>query len=78
MAGFGFIVSFISMALALYYTLSALFTGVTVPGWSTLVVLLSFFNGVLILLISVVGEYVVRLLRESGSAESYYVKDIID
>lgn len=78
MAAFGFMVSAISLSLAMYYFISALVLGVSVPGWSTLVILLSFFNGVLILLISVVGEYVVRLLRESSDAESYYIKNIVE
>ncbi len=77
MAGFGFFVSILSLALALYYFISAFVAVVSVPGWSTLVILLSFFNGILILLVSIVGEYVVRLLRESGSSESYYIKDIV-
>ena len=78
MAAFGFVVSAISLMLALYYFISALVAGANVPGWSTLVILLSFFNGILILLISVVGEYVVRLLRESGSSDSYYIKEIVE
>jgi len=77
MAGFGFFVSVFSLTLALYYFFSAFIAGTSVPGWSTLVILLSFFNGILILLVSIVGEYVVRLLRESGSSESYYIKDIL-
>lgn len=78
MAGFGFSVSVVSLILALYYLLSALTAGSIVPGWSTLVILLSFFNGILIMLVSIVGEYVIRLLRESGSTESYYIKDVVE
>ena len=78
MAGFGFVVSALSLVLALYYFVVALLAGSNVPGWSTLVILLAFFNGILILLISVVGEYVVRLLRESGTSESYYIKDVVE
>lgn len=77
MAGFGFFVSLLSLFLALHYFISAIVSGASVPGWSTIVILLSFFNGILILLVSVVGEYVVRLLRESGSSESYYIKEIV-
>jgi len=77
-ASFGFAVAGFSFLLSLYYMLNALFMGVDVPGWTTLVVLLSFFNGVLIMIISVVGEYVVRLLRENDSVKSYYIKDMVE
>ena len=78
MGAIGFTVSVISLMLALYYFISAVVAGTNVPGWSTLVIMVSFFNGFLILMVSLVGEYVIRLLRESGSSESYYVKEIIE
>jgi hypothetical protein len=78
MAGFGFFVAAGSFLLSLYYLFVALVAGTAVPGWATLVILLSFFNGVLILIISVVGEYVVRLLRENNSQISYHIKDIVE
>lgn len=78
MAAFGFVLSLLSLLLALFYFLKAIFAGASIPGWSTLVILLSFFNGILLLLISVVGEYVVRLLKENVSTESYYIKRTIE
>lgn len=78
MASVGFLVSVFSFLLSIFYFLSAIFSGAIIPGWATLVILLSFFNGVLILLVSVVGEYVVRFMRESASNESYYISDVVD
>jgi glycosyltransferase involved in cell wall biosynthesis len=59
------------------YLLKSLFFGVRVEGWTTIVVLLSFFSGVNLILSSMLGQYVVRILQQSGSAQSYYVKNIV-
>lgn len=76
-AAFGFIVAGISFFLSLYFLLESMISGTNAPGWASLVVLLSFFNGVLILLISVIGEYVIRILREIGTQCSYEIGEIV-
>jgi len=44
------------------------------PGWASLAVLLSFLNGVIILIVSMLGEYTVRLLNQTSQAVAYQVK----
>lgn len=76
-AAFGFIVAGASFLLSLYFLLAAMIKGTQASGWASLVVLLSFFNGVLILLMSVIGEYVIRILREIGTQRSYEVREVV-
>ncbi len=77
-AAFGFIVAILSFFLGLYYLVNALTNTGSTPGWSTLVVLISLFNGILIMLLSVIGEYLVRILREQSSGKSYVVSKIVE
>jgi len=76
-AGFGFIVAAASFLLGISYLLKALILGTTTPGWATLVVIISFFNGMLILLMSVIGEYLIRIMHEVSSQKSYEIQDIV-
>jgi glycosyltransferase involved in cell wall biosynthesis len=76
-AGFGFIVAGVSFILGMYYLLAAFINGTDAPGWPTLVVLLSFFNGILIMLLSIIGEYIVRILQEQSNDSSYFVREIV-
>ncbi len=76
-ATFGFVVSAISFSLGVFYLLHTMLLGARVPGWATLVVLMSFFNGVLVLLLSVIGEYLIRVLRELGPTRSYEVSEVV-
>jgi len=76
-ASFGFAVSGLSFSLGSFYLVQTLMRGSAVPGWATLVVLMSFFNGMLILLLSVIGEYLIRVLRELGPHRSYEVSEVV-
>ena len=73
----GTIVSFLSLLLGLGYIANNLIAGTNVQGWTTIVVLLSFFNGMTLLVISIIGEYLVRLLNQSSSSESYHIKEMV-
>ena len=73
----GMIVSFLSMLLGVGYIVSDLIAGTNVQGWTTIVVLLSFFNGISLLVISMIGEYLVRLLNQSSSSESFHIKEVV-
>lgn len=73
----GMIIALFSFVLGVYYLIRAVFVGTSVPGWATLVVLLSFFNGVSLLMLSMLGEYIIRLLNQVSSTKSYYVKEIV-
>lgn len=76
-SAFGFVVASVSFLLGAFYLLDALFYGTAAPGWATLVVLMSFFNGVLILLLSVIGEYLIRVLREVGTQSCYEISEVV-
>lgn len=73
----GLMAAFFSLVLGLYYLLRGLFIGSAVPGWTTIAVFLAFFNGLTILLLSMLGEYTVRLLNQTSSADCYHIKEIV-
>lgn len=61
----GFACSFLSVVLGVYYLHKYLFVGVGIAGWTTIVLLILFFFGLLFFSLGVVGEYLIRILRES-------------
>jgi glycosyltransferase involved in cell wall biosynthesis len=69
----GFGISVLSMLLGAFYLIKGIVGDSQVEGWTTLVVLLSIFNGFTIALLSMLGEYVVRTLNAVSSEESYHV-----
>lgn len=69
----GMIVALFSFCIAVYVFAKALFVGTSVPGWASVAFMLAFFNGITLLVLGVVGEYVVRILTETNRADPYHV-----
>lgn len=65
-------------AIMLISTLVRYFTtGFGVPGWATLVILVTFFSGTILLSLGVIGEYLVRVLRELQYTDAVPVRRTI-
>jgi len=73
----GGMIAGLSFLLGIYFLIKALFIGTSVQGWASVVVLLSFFNGVVILILSMLGEYTIRLLQQTSRTQSYYIKEMV-
>lgn len=77
-SGIGFGVALIAFMIGIYYFVRAFFVGTNVPGWATLVILLSFFNGINIVIISMLSEYVIRLVQQLSSNNVFYVRSVLN
>lgn len=73
----GFSLSLASGLYALYLVLKALLIGSAVPGWTSLGVLIAFFNAILLLMLSLIAEYQMVILDQLRSEEHYHVKDAV-
>jgi dolichol-phosphate mannosyltransferase/undecaprenyl-phosphate 4-deoxy-4-formamido-L-arabinose transferase len=74
-SGLGLATCALSAGLICFY-LYRYFTGrIGVAGWATVVLLLTFFSGVILLSLGVFGEYMVRVLREVRQRPMYVVRD---
>jgi glycosyltransferase involved in cell wall biosynthesis len=74
-AGAGFVVAFGSFLLGAFYLVRSLFVQSHVEGWTTIAVLLAVLNGVVIMLLSMLGEYVVRTLNAVSAVNTYHVTE---
>jgi glycosyltransferase involved in cell wall biosynthesis len=50
---------------------------INVPGWTTVVILVSFFSGITLLSLGIIGEYMVRVLREVHGGPRYLERETI-
>lgn len=62
-----------SLALSAYFLVRALLYGTAVVGWASTAVMLSFFNGISLLMLGMLGEYVHRILSQLSHLEQYHV-----
>jgi len=73
----GLLVAILGLVLSMYFAGRALLVGRSVPGWASLAVLLSFFNGVSLLLLGMLGEYIVRILDQFHQDRPYEVAQFV-
>ncbi len=71
---FGFFVSIIGLALIIWSVISRL-VGNTATGWASIISVVSFFGGVQILSIGVIGEYIGKLYLEVKKRPRYIIDE---
>jgi len=73
----GFIISFISFVYLIVILFQHFFTDSTVPGWTSLIGINLLFNGIILILLGVIGEYIGRIYDETKNRPLYIVSEVI-
>ena len=73
MTAWGFLLSAISVLFAGWVVARVLFFGHAVQGWPSLVVLVAFLSGNILMALGIVGEYLGRLVEEYSLTEQFVV-----
>ena len=73
----GFAVSFIAMGYLAYIIGSTLIFGLDVPGYASLMSVILFFNGISLIGIGVIGEYLARIFTEVKARPLYIVSETV-
>lgn len=71
----GFLLSLVSVVWMIVVLYLKLFTHSTVTGWSSLVMAVLFFNGVVLMMLGVMGEYIGRIYDEVKHRPLYILKE---
>ena len=73
---FGFFVSVISLSFGFYFLIKTVIFGSQVPGWTSIFVLISFLGSLILITISMIGEYLIRVNKNLSSENRYFIKQI--
>ena len=65
----------LSFILVCYYLVRYLKGAIDVPGWTTLVLLILFFSGLILFALGVMGEYLIRVLQEVRRTPQYVIME---
>ena len=74
----GFIVSAISILMAIGYAIQKVTVGLNPPGFATTIVAIFFLAGIQLITIGVIGEYVGRIFEEVKRRPLYVVRRVIE
>lgn len=73
----GFIISCIAFLSIIYTIVDTMLFGVTVPGYATLLIVVTFFGGIQLLSIGILGEYIARIFNEVKQRPKYLLNEIL-
>lgn len=74
---FGIVALFFSMSLIIYALWTKLFTDSAIPAWTSQIIAISLFGGIIILGLGIVGEYVARIYDQLKGFPKYTVRNIL-
>jgi polyisoprenyl-phosphate glycosyltransferase len=72
----GLLLSFFSFFYLLVVLYEKLFTANTVPGWTSILAVNLFFNGIILLILGIIGEYIGRIYDEAKGRPLYVVREL--
>ena len=73
----GILTALLAFAYAAYFLIKTLVSGDPVPGFPTLIVVISFLGGLQLMAIGILGEYVARLFLETKRRPLYLVDEFL-
>jgi dolichol-phosphate mannosyltransferase len=77
----GIIFGFVSMAMSfllIIYALYLKFNNLAIPGATSIIITVSFFSGIILFTLGVIGIYLARIFEQTKGREQYVIKEIKD
>jgi dolichol-phosphate mannosyltransferase len=77
----GIIFGFVSMAISfllIIYALFLKFNNLAIPGATSIIITVSFFSGIILFTLGIMGIYLARIFEQTKGREQYVIKEIKD
>ena len=72
------IVTFLFSFLLIFYALYAKFSGIAVAGTTGIIITISFFSGIILMTLGIIGIYIARIYEQTRGRDKYVIKEIKD
>ena len=74
----GALISIAAFLYLIYVVIIGLFTDQTIQGWASTVAIMLFFNGIILLMLGIIGEYIGRIYDEAKGRPLYLIRETIN
>lgn len=78
MSFIGFLTAFMSFFYGVFVSLGSIFGFINLQGWTTIVALITFLLGIIMIMLGIIGEYLWRILDESRERPSYVIDQVFE
>jgi len=75
MSAIGFITAMLSFLYGVFVVVGTVFGMIELQGWTTIIALITFLLGIIMIMLGIIGEYLWRILDESRARPSYIVDE---
>jgi len=72
----GFLTAGLSFIYGIFVIINAILGTVTIQGWTTIVALITFLLGMIMIMLGIIGEYLLRILDESRKRPSFIIDEV--
>jgi dolichol-phosphate mannosyltransferase len=72
----GFLTAGLSFIYGIFVIINAILGTVTIQGWTTIVALITFLLGMIMIMLGIIGEYLWRILDESRKRPSFIIDEV--
>jgi len=74
----GFLFAFLSILLGIYFFIYNLLYQVPVRGWTSLILIITFFSGIILFVLGIMGEYMGKIYLNINKKPQYFIKEVFD
>ncbi|WPP42087.1 glycosyltransferase family 2 protein [Paenibacillus hunanensis] len=78
MSALGVITALLSFLYGVYVVVGALSGWIPIQGWTTIIALITFLLGIIMVMLGIIGEYLWRILDESRNRPSFIVDEVYE
>ncbi|MDI4650308.1 glycosyltransferase family 2 protein [Cohnella hashimotonis] len=78
MSSIGFITAVISFLYGIFAIVNAFVGNVGIQGWTSIVAVITFLLGIIMMMLGIIGEYLWRILDESRQRPAYIIDEVFD
>jgi len=74
----GFFISLLSFIYILFVLYQRFFTDMTIPGWASIIAAVLFTQGIVLMILGLMGEYIGRIYTEIQNRPLYIIQEIVE
>ncbi|MMZ68650.1 hypothetical protein D1872_313600 [compost metagenome] len=78
MSFIGFITAMLSFLYGVFVVICTVFGLIELQGWTTIIALITFLLGIIMIMLGIIGEYLWRILDESRQRPSFVIDEIFE
>jgi glycosyltransferase involved in cell wall biosynthesis len=71
----GILIAFLSFGYGFYVIFLWIFRGISIIGWTSTILSILFFSGIILISMGIIGEYLIRIIKVTNQRSQYFIRE---